>query len=124
LKASWIWIKGWSCSRPPVPATHTSCIRRYHLDSSARAYLPSKRGTIKMSRTLSQEKARIDPEQIEIVQDAAVQGRSTYYKPQDDAEKKLDKRVNLKLDCIVLALLAVEFIVSSAQTEGCVDHAR
>jgi hypothetical protein len=65
-----------------------------------------------MNHTFPQEKVKIDPDQVEIAQNAAVQGRSTYYKPQDYAEKKLDKRVNLKLDCIVLALLAVEFIVS------------
>jgi hypothetical protein len=65
-----------------------------------------------MSRTLAHEKVDLDPKHLELVQDAAVQQQSAHYTPQDDAEKRLDKRVNLKLDLIVLALLAVEFIVS------------
>jgi hypothetical protein len=69
-----------------------------------------------MSRISPQEKVNVDSKHLEIVQDAAVQQRSTFYKPQDDAERRLDKRVNLKLDLIVLALLAVEFIVSSVRS--------
>jgi MFS family permease len=71
-----------------------------------------------MSRTLAQEKVDLDPKHLEIVQDAAVQQQSAHYTPQDDAEKRLDKRVNLKLDLVVLALLAIEFIVSPTPLHG------
>jgi hypothetical protein len=47
------------------------------------------------------------------VQDNAAKLQPTHYRPQTEAEKKLDKRVNRKLDLIVVALLAVEFIVSN-----------
>lgn len=40
--------------------------------------------------------------------------QATHYEPATDEEKALDRRVNLKLDFIVLSLLAVEFIVSHA----------
>lgn len=38
--------------------------------------------------------------------------QATHYEPTTDEEKALDRRVNLKLDFIVLSLLAIEFIVS------------
>ncbi|KAL0930162.1 allantoate transport protein [Colletotrichum truncatum] len=63
-----------------------------------------------MSRAVPDGKGYIDPEHLEIVQNDVSQGRQTFYRPQNDAEKRLDKRVNLKLDLIVVALLAVEFI--------------
>ena len=41
----------------------------------------------------------------------AVGERQTYYVPQSDEERALNNRVKLKLDCIVVTLLAIEFIV-------------
>jgi hypothetical protein len=66
-----------------------------------------------MDRTAAQEKGIVEPEHIEIVQNNAAQLQPTHYRPQSDAEKRLDKKVNLKLDLIVVTLLAVEFIVSA-----------
>ncbi|KAK3667341.1 hypothetical protein LTR22_001857 [Elasticomyces elasticus] len=63
-----------------------------------------------MDRNAAQEKGIVELEQIEIVQDNAAQLQPTHYRPQTDAEKRLDKRVNRKLDLIVVTLLAVEFI--------------
>lgn len=65
-----------------------------------------------MDRTVAVEKSAIDLEHLEIVQDQAAQLQPTHYRPQSLTEKKLDRRVNLKLDFIVVSLLAVEFIVS------------
>lgn len=64
-----------------------------------------------MDRTTAQEKGIVEPEHLEIVQDNAARLRPTHYRPQSDAERRLDKKVNLKLDFIVVTLLAVEFIV-------------
>jgi len=66
-----------------------------------------------MDRNAAQEKGIVELEHLEIVQDNAAQLQPTHYRPQSDAEKALDKRVNRKLDLIVVTLLAVEFIVSS-----------
>jgi len=70
-----------------------------------------------MDRTTAQEKGIVEPEHIEIVQNNAAQLQPTHYRPQSDAEKRLDKKVNLKLDLIVVTLLAVEFIVSALEFE-------
>ena len=35
-----------------------------------------------------------------------------HYVPATDEERQLDKRVNMKLDAVVLSILAVSFIVS------------
>lgn len=64
-----------------------------------------------MDRTTAQEKGIVEPEHLEIVQNNAAQLQPTHYRPQSDAERRLDKKVNLKLDLIVVTLLAVEFIV-------------
>lgn len=64
-----------------------------------------------MDRNAAQEKAFVESEHLEIVQDNAATLQPTHYRPQSDAEKKLNKRVNLKLDVIVVTLLAIEFIV-------------
>lgn len=66
-----------------------------------------------MDRTTAQEKGIVEPEHLEIIQNNATQLQPTHYRPQNDAERRLDKKVNLKLDLIVVALLAVEFIVSA-----------
>ncbi|KAF6793454.1 allantoate transport protein [Colletotrichum sojae] len=55
-------------------------------------------------------KANIDPEHVEEVQNNAYQLQQSHYRPQTDEEKSLDRRVNLKLDLIVVSLLAFEFI--------------
>jgi hypothetical protein len=67
-----------------------------------------------MDRTAAQEKGVVELEHVEIVQDNAAQLQPTHYRPQTDVEKALDKRVNRKLDLIVVTLLAVEFIVSDS----------
>ncbi|KAK1657455.1 major facilitator superfamily domain-containing protein [Colletotrichum godetiae] len=63
-----------------------------------------------MSRSAGQGKDILDPEHLEIVQDNITQLRPTHYWPQEDAERRLDKKVDLKLDLIVVGLLAIEFI--------------
>jgi len=70
-----------------------------------------KAATAEMDQITSREKGLFKAEDIEIVQDRVAQLQPTHYRPQTDAEKKLDKRVNRKLDLIVVTLLAVEFIV-------------
>jgi hypothetical protein len=64
-----------------------------------------------MDQSAAREKGIVDAEDIEIVQDRVAHLQPTHYRPQTDAEKKLDRRVNRKLDLIVVTLLAVEFIV-------------
>ncbi|KAI8286328.1 hypothetical protein K4K60_000509 [Colletotrichum sp. SAR11_57] len=63
-----------------------------------------------MSRVLPHDKGDIDPEHLEIVQNDVARQHQTHYRPVDDEEKRIDRRVNLKLDLIVVSLLAVEFI--------------
>lgn len=46
--------------------------------------------------------------------DTPTRAHATHYEPTTEAERILDRRVNLKLDFTVLSLLAIEFIVSSA----------
>jgi hypothetical protein len=76
----------------------------------------------KMDRNAAQEKGIVDCEHLEIVQDNAARLQPTHYRPQTEAEKKLDKRVNCKLDLIVVTLLAVEFIVSSGPMVVISEH--
>ncbi|KAI9148221.1 putative transporter [Paramyrothecium foliicola] len=63
-----------------------------------------------MSRAARFEKADIDPEHLEVIQNDTARLQQTHYEPQSEAERVLNKRVNLKLDLIVVSLLAVEFI--------------
>lgn len=65
-----------------------------------------------MNRTAAQEKGVFEPEHLEIIQRGSAQLQPTHSRPQDEAEKKFDRRVNLKLDFIVVSQLAVVFIVS------------
>ena len=53
-----------------------------------------------------------DPD-IKTILQSAERTQAQHYKPQTDEERALDKRVNRKLDWIVLSLLAIEFIVGS-----------
>lgn len=64
-----------------------------------------------MTSTLAQEKGLVETEQLEVIQRNSAQLKPTHYRPQDEAEKRLNKRVNFKLDCIVVLLLAAMFIV-------------
>ncbi|PKS11724.1 hypothetical protein jhhlp_001712 [Lomentospora prolificans] len=47
---------------------------------------------------------------IKTILQSAERTQAQHYKPQTDEERALDKRVNRKLDWIVLSLLAIEFI--------------
>jgi hypothetical protein len=62
----------------------------------------------------SVDEAVIDAKHLDIdtVREGASRARATHYEPKTDEERALDKRVNRKLDWIVLSLLALEFIVS------------
>lgn len=64
-----------------------------------------------MDRTVNTEKGHLDPDHLEVVLDDTARGRATHYRPQTEEEKKLDRKVNFKLDCWVVTLLAIEFIV-------------
>lgn len=66
------------------------------------------------------EEVAIDAKHLDIdtVRDGASRARATHYVPSTAEEKALDKRVNRKLDWIVLSLLAVEFIVSHLLLTG------
>ncbi|TDZ28800.1 Major facilitator-type transporter hxnP [Colletotrichum spinosum] len=63
-----------------------------------------------MNSRVPDHKRDIDPEHLEVVQQRVPLLRQTHYRPQNTVEKALDRRVNLKLDLIVVSLLAVEFI--------------
>lgn len=64
------------------------------------------------ARSIPNGKGNVDAEHVEVVQSNAAQLQQSHYRPQTDEEKTLDRKVNLKLDLIVVSLLAVEFIVS------------
>lgn len=57
-------------------------------------------------------KSEVDVQHLEIVLDETARGVQSHYAPVTDEEKAINKRVNRKLDCFVLSLLALEFIVS------------
>ena len=61
-------------------------------------------------RTLEDDNADVDLKDVETL-DSPRRVLASHYEPTTDEEKALDKRVNLKLDFIVLSLLAIEFIV-------------
>jgi len=86
---------------------------RSDLKTLARVKEAARQTESNMDRTTAQEKGIVEPEHLEIVQNSAAQLQPTHYRPQSDAERRLDKKVNLKLDLIVVTLLAVEFIVSA-----------
>ena len=50
----------------------------------------------------------------EVMTDAKTMGEAVvrHYVPATEEEKQLDKRVNMKLDAVVLSILAISFIVS------------
>jgi hypothetical protein len=49
---------------------------------------------------------------IEAIQDSLIRGHPVHYQPRTDDDRRLDKRVNLKLDVFVVTILALGFIVS------------
>lgn len=57
------------------------------------------------------EKGLVQVDHVESIQRDAALHRPTHYQPETDEERRLDKRVNLKLDFVVVLLLAVMFIV-------------
>jgi hypothetical protein len=63
-----------------------------------------------MDATHQAEKGDVDPKHLEFVQDDLARAQPVHYRPQNDEEKKLDKKVNFKLDLFVLTVLALEFI--------------
>ncbi|CAI6334217.1 unnamed protein product [Periconia digitata] len=63
-----------------------------------------------MDRSVVPEKGGLDPRHLELVIDGTARGVQAQYEPVTESEKALNKRVNRKLDFIVLSLLAVEFI--------------
>ncbi|KAI6889627.1 hypothetical protein KC359_g291 [Hortaea werneckii] len=56
------------------------------------------------------EKGLVQVDHIETSQRDAALHRPTHYQPETDEERRLDKRVNFKLDFVVVLLLAVMFI--------------
>ncbi|KAK8043145.1 MFS general substrate transporter [Apiospora phragmitis] len=62
-----------------------------------------------MERTIAPGKSELGAQHLEIVLDETARGVQSHYVPVTDEEKALNKRVNRKLDCFVLSLLALEF---------------
>lgn len=68
-----------------------------------------------MDRTILgtvQEKQDIEAEEVELAQSRS-RARQTYYVPKTEEERRLDRKLNLKLDVVVVGILALMFIVSS-----------
>lgn len=66
-----------------------------------------------MSLPVALEKGNVGPEHVENVHNNTVLPQQSHYKARNDEEKSLDRRLNLKLDLVVVSLLAIEFIVRS-----------
>jgi hypothetical protein len=63
--------------------------------------------------TAVREKQDIEAEEVELAQSRS-RARQTYYVARTEEEKRLDKRLNLKLDVVVVGILALMFIVGSS----------
>jgi hypothetical protein len=63
--------------------------------------------------TAVREKQDIEAEEVELAQSRS-RARQTYYVARTEEERRLDKRLNLKLDVVVVGILALMFIVCSA----------
>ncbi|KAK7955711.1 MFS general substrate transporter [Apiospora aurea] len=63
-----------------------------------------------MERAIVPEKGGLGAQHLEIVLDETARGVQSHYVPVTDEEKALNKRVNRRLDCFVLSLLALGFI--------------
>lgn len=66
---------------------------------------------ISMATPITSGKVELDAQHVEELQESLTQQRPVHYVPRNDEEKRLDKRVNLKLDLFVVTILALEFIV-------------
>jgi hypothetical protein len=63
--------------------------------------------------TAVREKQDIEAEEVELAQSRS-RARQTYYVARTEEEKRLDKRLNLKLDVVVVGILALMFIVGAS----------
>ena len=68
------------------------------------------------------EKVDADLKHFEIVLESTARARAVHYEPQTDEEKALDKRINLKLDLIIVSLLSLMFIVRLRRKETSSPH--
>jgi hypothetical protein len=59
------------------------------------------------------EKQDIEAEEVELAQSRS-RARQTYYVARTEEERQLDKRLNLKLDVVVVGILALMFIVGAS----------
>lgn len=48
---------------------------------------------------------------VELIENAPDQNVQQFYAPQSTEEQALDRSINLKLDCIILPVLALNFMV-------------
>ena len=73
---------------------------------------------------VSKQAKELALKELELTGEESSRASQTFYKAETDEEKALDKRVNLKLDFTVVAILAVQFIVCFPCTESYrkVDH--
>jgi hypothetical protein len=55
---------------------------------------------------------------VELVENAPDHNVQQFYAPQSTEEQKLDRSINLKLDCIILPVLALNFMVRMAATDS------
>ncbi|KAK6196498.1 hypothetical protein LQW54_011491 [Pestalotiopsis sp. IQ-011] len=63
-----------------------------------------------MATPIPSGKVEFDAQHVEELQESLTQQRPVHYVPQNDEERRLDKRVNLKLDLFVVTIRALEFI--------------
>lgn len=61
---------------------------------------------------MSSGKGELDAQHVEELHDSLAQQRPVHYVPRSEDERRMDKRVNLRLDLFVVSILALEFIVS------------
>lgn len=66
-----------------------------------------------MAGDIEATKPGLDADALEVMLDEQARGRAVHYSPQTDEERRLDKKVNFKLDLCVVSILALEFIVST-----------
>ncbi|KAF7532239.1 hypothetical protein G7054_g8140 [Neopestalotiopsis clavispora] len=59
---------------------------------------------------MSSGKGELDAQHVEELHESLTQQRPVHYVPRSEDERRMDKRVNLKLDLFVVSILALEFI--------------
>lgn len=64
-----------------------------------------------MATPIRSGKVEFDAIHVEELQESLTQQRPVHYVPHNEEERRLDKRVNFKLDIFVVTILALEFIV-------------